>query len=229
MTGTIEALLAATGCFVFGHFILSSLPVRRGIQGAIGEGGFRILYSLAAAASLTWAGFAFGAAPYVPVWEPPEATRHATYLLVLLGCLFLVIGVTTKSPTAVGGERAADDPQPLGGILTVSRHPFLFGVSCWAVGHLLANGDLAAIILFGGLLVLAVGGMIHIDHRRRATMQAAWGPIALSTSVVPFLAILQGRTRLDLKGIGFIRPVAAVAVFIGLAYGHVWIAGVALF
>ena len=229
MTGTIEALLAAAGCFVFGHFILSSLPVRRGLKGVAGEQGFRALYSVVAAASLTWTGFAYGAAPYIHVWEPPDALRHVTYLLVLIASLFVVIGVSTKSPTAVGGERLTDDPQPLGGILTITRHPFLVGVACWAVGHLLANGDLASMILFGGILILALGGMPHIDLRRRASMQAAWGPIALSSSVVPFLAILQGRAKLDLKGIGLVRPIAGLAVFVGLAYGHTWIAGVPLF
>ncbi len=229
MTGTFEALLAATACFVFGHFVLSSLSVRRGIARAVGDGPFRALYSLFAAASLTWTGFAYGAAPFVPIWEPPDGMRHLAYLLVLIACFLVVTGITTKSPTAVGGERMADDPAPLGGILTVTRHPFLVGVGLWAVSHLLVNGDLASIILFSGLLFLCVGGIAHIDYRRRDAMGAAWGPVALSTSAIPFLAVLQGRTALDLKGIGLARVAAALGVYAGLAYGHPWIAGVPLF
>jgi len=229
MTGTFEALLAATGCFVFGHFVLSSLPVRRGIGGIVGDGPFRGLYSLVMAAGLTWTGFAYGAAPFEPIWDPPPELRHLTYLLVLIACFFVVAGVTTKSPTAVGGEKMVNDPAPLSGILTITRHPFLVGVSLWAFGHLLVNGDLASIILFGGMLLLCLGGMAHIDYRRRDAMGAAWGPVALSTSAFPFLAILQGRAKLDLKGIGLVRVAGALAAFAALAYGHTWIAGVPLF
>ena len=229
MTGTIEALMAAMGCFVFGHFVLSSLAVRRGISRLAGDGPFRGIYSIVVASSLVWAGFAYGAAPFEPVWDPPAGMRHLTYLLLLLASFLVVAGVTTKSPTAAGGEKMVDDPAPLGGILTITRHPFLVGTTLWSIGHLLSNGDIASIILFGGVLILSVGGMAHIDHRRRYTMGAAWGPIALSTSAVPFAAILQGRTKLDFKGIGLARVAGGLAAFAGLAYGHQWIAGIALF
>lgn len=221
MTGTIEALISATGAFVLGHFILSSLPVRHALIGAIGEGPFRILYSLLAGLGLFWTITAFGAAPYLDVWTPPAGLRHLTFLLVLIGVFFVVVGVTTKSPTAVGGDKMASDPHPLTGILTVTRHPFL-------VGHLLANGDLASIILFGGMLILAAGGIAHIDLRRRHSLGSAWGPIALSSSVTPFLAILQRRTRLDWRGVGLPRVVLALAIYAALAYGHQWFAGVPL-
>lgn len=228
VTGTIEALIAATGFFVLGHFILSSLPVRSALIGSIGEGPFRIVYSSFAALGLFWTIMAFGAAPYMDIWSPPPGMRHLTFLLVLIGVFFVVVGVTTKSPTAVGGDKLANDPHPLGGILTVTRHPFLIGVIIWAVGHLLANGDLASIILFGGMLILAAGGIFHIDMRRRHAMGSAWGPIALSTSVIPFLAILQRRTHLDWRGIGLPRVVLALAIYAALAYGHQWFAGVPL-
>jgi len=228
MTGTIEALISATGAFVLGHFILSSVPVRHALIGAIGEGPFRILYSLLAGLGLFWTITAFGAAPYLDVWTPPAGLRHLTFLLVLIGVFFVVVGVTTKSPTAVGGDKMASDPHPLTGILTVTRHPFLVGVIIWAIGHLLANGDLASIILFGGMLILAAGGIAHIDLRRRHSLGSAWGPIALSSSVTPFLAILQRRTRLDWRGVGLPRVVLALAIYAALAYGHQWFAGVPL-
>lgn len=227
-TGTIGALFAATSAFVLGHFVLSSIPVRTVLIDNIGEGPFRILYSLAAGLGLFWTITAFGAAPYVDIWLPPHGLRHVTFLLVLIGALFLVIGLTTKSPTAVGGDRMAKDPRPLGGILTVTRHPFLIGVIFWAVGHLLANGDLASMILFGGMLVLAAGGIVHIDMRRRHSLGAAWGPIALTSSVVPFMAIIQRRTRFDWRGIGLPRLVLALAIYAALAYGHQWFAGIPL-
>ncbi len=228
LTGTIQSLMAATTLFVVAHFILSSLAVRGALISAIGEGPFRGVYSLIATASLAWTIFAFGDAPFIDVWTPPPFLRHVTFLLVLIGVFFLVVGVTTKSPTAVGGDNLADDPHPMQGILTITRHPFLVGVLIWSIGHLLVNGDLASIILFAGMGSLAVGGMIHIDFRRRHALGSAWGPIALCTSVVPFVAIIQGRTKLDWRGIGLPRAVGALVVYAALAYGHQWFAGIPL-
>lgn len=228
MTGTIESLASATALFVFGHFILSSIPVRNGIKNAIGDIGFQIVYTAVAAGALVWTIMAYGAAPYQPVWNPPPGLRHVTYLILLAAIFFAVIGLSTRSPTAVGGEKIAADPKPVTGILTITRHPFLVGAALWAVGHLLVNGDLASIILFGGILLLSVLGMLHIDYRRRRALGAAWGPIALSTSVIPFQAALSGRTAIDWAGIGWGRFAAALVAYGAVIFFHDYIAGVAL-
>jgi len=52
----------------------------------------------------------------------------------------------------------------------ITRHPFLWGIALWALVHLIINGDLASLILFGSLLLLAVGGTLAIDARRGATL-----------------------------------------------------------
>ncbi|HAE04070.1 MAG TPA: hypothetical protein DCG04_22020, partial [Rhodospirillaceae bacterium] len=147
-------------------------------------------------------------------------------LVMPLVTILLVCSLTTRNPTAVGGEKVATDPKPLSGIMTVTRHPMMVGFALWAVSHLVANGDLASVILFGGLLILSVGGMFHIDYRRSVTLGSDWGPIALTTSITPFLAVIQGRTKLDWAGIGLLRVVAGLALYAGLIFGHPWIAGV---
>ncbi len=229
MIGSIEGLSAAIATFVLGHFILSSLQVRRNLTSLLTEGGFSIGYTIVISAALIWVLYAYGAAPFIPVWDPAPDLRHVTYSLMLVSVLFVVIGLSTRSPTAVGGEKLAQDPRPVTGILTITRHPFLIGTSLWSIAHLLSNGDLASILLFGGMLVLSTVGMAHIDYRRKHNLGAAWAPIALSTSVVPFVAALSGRVKIDWSGIGVLRPAIGLAVFMGLALGHPWIAGVALF
>ena len=217
----INALLAATVLFVGGHFFLSSLPVRSWITERLGPGGFRGTYSLVAAGSLIWMLFAYGAAPYVAIWPEVPALRWITLVAMPISFVLVVCGLTTRSPTAIGGEALLDTPQvPLPGILRVTRHPALWGVAIWAAGHLLVNGDAANVIFMGGFLVLALGGMQHIDARREATLGAAWGPIKLRSSAVPFAALVSRRTEMDWAGLGWWRPLLGLVLYVVVLVGH---------
>src|SRR3546814_15873667 len=89
----------------------------------------------------------------------------------------------------------SSDLSPAVGILSITRHPFLWGTGLWALSHLLANGDLGSIVMMGGIDILSFGGMQHIDQRRESHLGASWGPMKLTTSVVPFAAALAGRTK----------------------------------
>jgi uncharacterized membrane protein len=226
MLGTIEALLLGLVVFVGGHFLLSSPPLRDPALRAIGEERFRGLYALLALASLTWTILAYGYAPYVEVWSPPAWTRWVPNLLMPLAAVLLVAGVTTRNPTAVGGETALDEPNAVRGILTVTRHPFLNGAGLWAVAHLAANGDLASMLLFGSVAILAYGGMPAIDAKVRRRIQAAWGPVELTTSRTPFLAAIQGRVKVDWRGIGLWRLALGLLLWTALYGMHPMYAGV---
>lgn len=220
MIGSIESLALAVAAFVGGHFILSSLPVRNGLLGVVSENGFRGLYSLFALATFVWMLYAYGAAPHIELWTLTDGLRYVPIVLVPFACLFAVIGVTTRSASGVGGEKLLDDPHPVRGIITITRHPFLWGVALWGVSHIAANGDVASLLMFGGLVVLALGGMAHIDYRRRETAGAGWGPVAMSTSTIPFLAVIQGRTKIDWAGIGVTRPLAGLALYVVILAAH---------
>jgi len=226
MVGTIQTLFLAVAVFVGGHFILSSVPVREGLIKAIGVNGFRLLYSALAFAGLGWTIIAYRASPFHALWPDSPALRHLPFLVMPFACIFIVAGLTTQSVTMVAGERYLDGPRPLLGIITVTRHPALWGIGLWAVAHLLANGDEASLILFGGMAILAFGGMAHIDFRRRASLGSAWGPVALTTSVIPFLAAIQGRTRVDWAGIGLGRVAGGIGLYIALILTHGWAIGV---
>src|SRR3546814_780255 len=118
--------------------------------------------------------FTYAGAPVAPLWTPPAWTRWVPVLAMPVALLLAVCAFTTRNVTAVGGENQSAAPDPTPGIMRITRHPFLIGAALWAATHLLANGDAASLVLFGGILVLTVGGMLHIDHRRRATMGSGW-------------------------------------------------------
>ena len=228
MTGTFNALIAATLCFVGGHFLLSSLFLRRPLVARLGERGFRMLYSALILLSFLWMVSAYAAAPFMTIWQPPPAHAWIPLIIMPFSCIFMVAGITTPGVTAVGGEALVrDDPRSVTrGIYSVTRHPFLWATGLWALSHLTVRGDFSSIFMMGGIAFLSFFGMMHIDMRREVDLGAAWGPAKLTTSVIPFAAVLSKRCTLDLKGIGPWRLAGGLALYAALLYGHAMIIGV---
>ncbi|MFP3541299.1 NnrU family protein, partial [Pseudomonas sp. SIMBA_044] len=83
---------------------------------------------------------------YIHVWAPPSFLVHVNNSLMVLALFF----------TSPGPRK--------GRLFRKMRHPMLFGFSLWAVAHLLVNGDLASVILFGGLLVWAGVEVLAINR-----------------------------------------------------------------
>ncbi len=224
-------MIAATALFVAGHFVLSSKPLRGPLRRVLGARLFLAAYSIVAIAAFAWMMAAYGAAPYLEVWTPPPYSRAIPLALMPLSCILVIGGLTTPSLTAVGGEQAEGVGGPgsaAPGMISITRHPALWGFSLWAAAHLAVRGDAANMILMAGILVLSIGGMIHIDLRREDALGSAWGPTVMTTSVLPFAAILSGRTKLDWKGIGWPRLLGGLVLYGVLILAHPWIAGVAL-
>ncbi len=226
MEAGLSSLVAATVTFVGGHFVLSGQAVRRPLVARLGERRFRGLYALVSLVLFIWMVAAYGRAPELVLWPSMLWARHVPLLVMPIAAILAVAGLTTRNVTLVGAERSAEAGDPAPGIMRLTRHPFLWAVALWAISHLIATGDAASLILMGGLLVLAFGGMAHIDARRRAELGAAWGPIALTTSVLPFAAIASSRTTMDWPGIGWQRLAGGVALYFGLLFVHQAVIGV---
>ena len=229
MTGGINTVLAATLLFVGGHFLLSSRALRGPLFRAFGPRWFAPAYSGAVGAAMVWMIAAYNAAPYVEIWPYLPALAWIPVVVMPVAIFLIVAGVSTPNPTMMGAERSTDiggPGNPAQGIITVTRHPFLWGAALWALSHVAVNGDLASLIVMGGIAVLSLGGMSHIDRRREDALGADWGPIKLTTSVIPFAAAASGRTKIDWPGIGWWRPVAALAIYVVLLHLHGWVFGV---
>ncbi|HZZ89439.1 MAG TPA: NnrU family protein, partial [Caulobacteraceae bacterium] len=220
---------AAAAAFVLIHLLISGTRLRDAITGVIGQGPYMGLFSLASVAALVWLGFAYGGARHGPdpeYWGATAATKWLQLAITLLAFLLAVPGLLTPNPTGVRQEGALDRPDVAKGIVRVTRHPFLWGVVLWAAGHLLVNGDLASLILFGSLLVLAIFGTTSIDAKRRRALGEKWDAFARQTSAVPFAAIAQGRQSLQLGEIGWWKLAVAVAVWAALVWAHPLLFGV---
>lgn len=217
-------LTAAAAFFVLIHLMISGTRVRDVLVGKMGEGPYMGLFSLLSVAGLTWMIMAYGQARTevwnTVYWGVGDATRHIQLLLQFIAIVFVVIGLTTPNPTSVKQEGVLQREDAVKGMLRITRHPFLWGVAIWAIGHLIVNGDRAGMTLFGTMLVLAVAGTASIDAKRRRALGAAWEPFAQQTSNIPFAAILAGRQSLRLGEIGFWRPLAAAVIYGVLLVGH---------
>ena len=174
-------MIVGLGLFFGVHTLTTQRALRARLIKATGEGGYKIGYtlvSLAGFALIIW-GFAhYRSSGLIEVWSPPKALKHLNTAL-MLPAVILVVAAYMR-----------------GRIYTTLKHPMLAGVKLWAFGHLLANGDLGGIILFGSFLAWAVFDRISLKHRADAG-----GPpipvggigndlIAVAVGVVAYLALV---------------------------------------
>jgi uncharacterized membrane protein len=111
------------------------------------------------------------------------------------------------------------------GIVRITRHPFMWGVGLWAGAHILANGDLASLVLFAAVGVLALLGTLLIDRKYAARRGPDWQEFAAATSNLPLAAVFAGRQRLAFAEIGWWRVALALAVYALLLAAHPWLFG----
>src|SRR6266850_7487350 len=160
------------------HTLTTQREVRARVIASAGEGGYKIGYSLVSAAGLVlivW-GFAhYRATGWIDVWVPPTALKHLAVALMLPAVILVVASYIR------------------GRIYTTLKHPMLTGVKLWAAAHLLANGDLGSIILFGSFLAWALFDRISLKRRPDAGAPPipVGGPgndlIAIAVGVVAYL------------------------------------------
>jgi len=135
------------------HTLTTQRELRAQFVASMGASGYMIGYALVSAAGLAlvvW-GFAhYRATGWIDVWYPPTAFKHITVALMLPAVILVAASYIR------------------GRIYTTLKHPMLTGVKLWAVAHLLANGDLGSIILFGSFLGWAVFDRISLKRRSDA-------------------------------------------------------------
>lgn len=215
-------LIAAAVFFVGIHFGISGTRLRDHLVRIVGDKAFRGLFALASIIGLLWLIRAYSTAPYVALWDKLLVLKPVAEPLVLIAVALVVIGISTPSPTVAGGESQLTRGVQVRGITRITRHPFLWGTALWAFVHFVINGDVASSIVFGSLLVLAVGGTASIDAKRRRAYGERWEHFAQQTSNVPFAAIAAGRNQLGaaLREIGIVRPLLAIVAFAALFLLH---------
>ena len=176
---------------VWGEGVRSALVLR------LGPMGFKGAYSIASLAGfyLLIVGYGQARLEPVPLWTPPHGMAHATAALMWISMVMLA---------------AAQIPR--NAIKARLRHPMVLGVKVWALAHLLANGTLHDVLLFGGFLIWAVLSFRAARQRDRAALEAGETAESPPVSGVATIATVLAGT-------------AAWVAFILVV--HVWLIGVA--
>lgn len=219
------SLTLAAMAFIGIHLGVSGTLLRDRVVERIGLRSYMVVFSVASVAAIVWLVSAYKAAEYVPTWGQLEWWKPVAIVLMLPAFLLVVIGLTTPNPTSVAQEALVDRPPQ--GVVRITRHPFLTGVAIWAGVHLVGNGDVASLLFFTALVIVAVAGTVSIDAKRRRVLGAsAWNVFASRTSIVPFAAIAAGRNSLMMGEIGWWRPAAGFVAYALMLGGHAHIIGV---
>jgi uncharacterized membrane protein len=218
-------LMAAAGLFLGLHLLVSGTKLRDRITATIGETFYVPLFAAASLGAIVWLCIAYNAASTsranVVLFDAGAGVRGFGVVVLAAAFALVVPGVLRRNPTSAGQEKAS-----IGGVLRVTRHPFLGGVALWAGFHLIAAGTLAATIFFATFLVLAVLGTGAIDGKVGRKRPADWQQIAAETSIIPFAAIAEGRNRLVVPEIFDWRFSVAAVAFGGFLYFHSALFGV---
>ena len=155
------------------HFFKRLMPEQRAALGDKGKG----LVAIAIVLSLALMIWGYRGAAFIPVWSPPSFMVHVNNLLMVIAVFVYGMSATT------------------GRLRGKLRHPMLLSVKIWAVAHLLVNGDLASIILFGGMLLWA-GASVGMINKAGPWDRPEPGPakkdVTLVVITVVMFAIMTG-------------------------------------
>lgn len=148
-------MLLVVGLVIFlGAHLLPTIPrLREQLVSAFGAIGYKVGFSLVSLFGLVLLVYGYGeartAAWNVALWNPPVFTKHISFLLMWPAFILLV---ATYVPSRIG---------------TAAKHPMLAAIKIWALAHLIANGELASILLFTTFLAYGVYDRISVKKRER--------------------------------------------------------------
>lgn len=188
-------LIAGLALFFAIHLVPTNRPLRDGLAVRFGEMGYKGVFSIVALIGFVMIVLGFAKMQAMlgsknPIlWYPPTWTRHVAFTLMLPAMILLVAAyIPSRIRAAV-------------------KHPMLVAIKIWALAHLLANGDVASIVLFGSFLAYAVYDRISLKHRGNMGAGGANAPVINDVLVV-------------VLGLGLYAAM--------LFWGHAWLIGVPL-
>jgi uncharacterized membrane protein len=189
----LAVLILGLVIFLGSHVFVSLRARRAKLVARLGEWPYKGLFSLVSIAGLVLICYGFALyrrTGFEPIWSPPHFLRHVTE--ALMWPAFVLVS-------------AAYIP---GSIKKALTHPMLAGVKLWAFAHLLSNGDLGGIVLFGSILAWAVYDRISLKSRT----DAGSPPIPIGGWKNDVMAVIVG--TLVYLAVGFVfHPLAGLPVF----------------
>ena len=180
--------------FIGIHLVPTSPPARDGLIARLGANNYKIAFSVASIIGfvmIVWGmALARGSAADFQLWVPPVWTKHIAFVLMLPAFILLV---ASNVPSHIR-DRA--------------KHPMLAAIKIWALAHLIANGNLSGLILFGSFLAYGVYDRISVKKR------GALGPLGTK----------HGGLTQDI----IVVVVGSASWVVTLVWAHKWLFGIPL-
>lgn len=216
----------ASSAFFLLH-LLPATPLRHRAIALAGEAPYSGVFSLLSIVALWWMVRAFEAAPFGRgFWSVPVWWLWLEAAVILFALVLIVGGILTPNPSSPGGGEIIAQRQDLAqGIFAITRHPVMWGIAIWAIAHAVSEATLRGFEFFGTFAATALIGS-WLQQRRKKAEIPAWARFEAKTSYLPFAAIIQGRTKLSLKAIGWWRIAVAVILWAAILHFHYQLFGV---
>jgi uncharacterized membrane protein len=196
----LAILILGLVLFLGAHVFVSLRAERARFIERFGDSAYKWVISLVSAVGIIVIGWGFAqyrATGWVDIWYPPSWTRHVTVALVWPAIICIMAAFLQ------------------GRIKKALKHPMIVGVKLWAVGHLISNGDLGSIILFGSILGWAVYDRISFKYRTDSGASPLAGvlPAGMSDATKDILAVVLGTLIYLALGFWFHPAVVGMKVF----------------
>jgi uncharacterized membrane protein len=195
-------VILGVGMFVGVHLVPMVPRWRAALVGRLGEGGYKGGFAALAGVGLIGAIVAYRFTSHVPLWSSPPSLRIVTAVLMLAAVLLFA------------GAKGVP------WFKRVARHPMLWGIGLLGVAHLLVNGDVAGVILFGGLAVFGFAWQPLTDRRDAEVDPMAWAETRRTTSLWPFAKWRAGSAPVTLRPL-----IIGAIVYLALILLHPWLFG----
>ncbi len=207
---------AAFITFFVSHRLPLRPPVKKLIVASIGARGFTLAYSAMSVAVLIWVIVAAGRAPYVALWPQEIWMGHLTLTLMAFASVIFALAIGRPNPLSFGGSNndCFDPADP--GLVGWMHHPLLVALGLWALAHIIPNGNLAHLLMFGLFASFSLVGMKIIDRRKKRLLGAEeWARLSAT----------RRRFRPSLNGM--FRFAAGLVLYLLMLWLHIPVIGVA--
>lgn len=214
----LVSLVLANFAFVGSHFALSH-PLRAGLVARLGEKGFLAVYSLISFAIFGWIVIAFRAAPMIPLGQAGGSdAAWALGSLLTLAALVLLAGSFRGNPALPDTPMDKIAIARAEGVFAVTRHPMMWSFALWALAHILVWPSARTLVTAGAMGFLALVGAHMQDRKKEKLLGPTWRNWEARTSYWPRLA--------GFAAINASTWIVALAAWLGLTWGHLWLAGI---